>query len=204
MCLFNLALMIDLKVFLFLAVLGWAVRKMIEVECLTVTCVFIWGGRVCVGEDTFRTKPKTNNKTRETCLEGDFVPSACQSASFPMWNKLVEQSAGPAGFLRDQGKIYTEWFAARRIGTREPFVRRGLKLWERQHVWFAWMTLVQLRALLQTSTARQGTEMWGGCCTASSDGASSDVCRSHLPAHHWSKAESSVASALAPVSHWAV
>lgn len=172
--------MIDLEVFHFLAVLGWALSKMIEMECLNCD-EYVYLGKKKTTK-TFRTKPKTNNKTREICLDGDFVPSSCQSASFPMWYKLVEQPASPVGFLRDQGKIYTEWFAARRTGTSEPLTKRGIKLWRRQHMWFAWMTLKQLPALLQTSPARHDTEMWEGHCTVSRDCASSDVFSSRLPA----------------------
>lgn len=81
--------MTDLEVFHFLHVLGWALSKMIEMECLNCDEYIYLGGKKNKTKP-FRTKPKTNNKTREICLDGDFVPSSHQSASFPMWYKLVE------------------------------------------------------------------------------------------------------------------
>lgn len=156
----------------------------------------------------FRPKLKPKNKICQRSLEEDFCPIILLECIIPCisWDKLVEHSASSAGFLRNQGKIYRDQSAARRISTREPLIS-DLFLWEKLHtdvvlvqqlMGFAWMPLVQFPAVLQTPSTEQRREAVTGrqvmvhllvssSCTTSS--------------HQTQGIKSSVASALAPVLH---
>lgn len=112
--------------------------------------------------------PNPTTKSVREVWRKTFVPSSCWSASFHAWDKLVQKSASPVGFLRNHGKIQREQFGARRISTRKP-LGSDLFLWEKlqtkgdevlvqQHVGFAWMPLVHFPTALQTPSTRQRNE----------------------------------------------
>lgn len=148
--------------------------------------MFTWKKPQATYTDTkFRAKPKPNNKACRRSLEEDFCPIILLECIIPCMG-LVEQSASPAGFLRNQRKMYREQFASRRISTREPLVS-DLFLWEKLHAEGGWSSAAATHGVCLDALGAvphcppelfNRAETWGGHWKAS-DGASLGVQLSH-------------------------